>query len=1093
VIKNKKRFLFKISFLFILVPLVSQTQNVGTFDRDHLVHENRRLQSIINRLQAPHARNRFKEMHTGIPEKSVIDVVALGDTIYFQTRNNVYELKDYRVKIFFNRPVKKLFAVPGQGLYYYEEYILFNFFNGKKKKLFNDVSSLYQTRQGDLIFKVNKEKKQGTEFYYLRKNNPVKKLISTFIPKEQSVIAGGDLDDWIFLITKEKIHLYHPASKKLTKKKNEFGILTDSTQEIFYHPEYGYLFSGEKGIIALKNNRFYSFNREQGLDSSYTKVVAVDRKNRTWVVSQTFGLAVKDEPGWRYYDTRDGLTNFFINSVTQWQGTLIFATDNGLFYFNETTWNPLTPPDDLNHDISGVFLSAYQDQETGKLYFGENHGGVVRVSGSLPFPSIEYLTADTRNKLNIYCILKYKNHLLFATNDGIKTLKNDRLVDYEHFPYTFFTYSLFYDPQYHCLFVCSEEGVFYRFDHQAEFVRMKYSNKLIWKIFKEPGDTFWILSVGGLYKAQFKDKKPKFVKKISLKGTKDKDKQYFATAMARFNNQSYLVATNKGVFFLEKDRLTKRGVFKNDIFSLETNHLLKSRNDEWIISTTKGIIRLRDDCFVLQDTDDGLRNNYTSQTIQDQQGNLWAVTDRGIACQALGKPRPISIGAVLNDEWVFFKQKNRAPVHFKITRNKDEGIHYLFGSPVNPIPGPFIPRIDTPEIKLRLYAFSPLLGSDQKACFFIQSGNHHYNIDYNQPKVLTLPIKSFKLSSGPSLIALEYLNPTGPGNHITCRIKLNIVEQIPFLLWVFLVLILFLMSLLFFMIRQRRKQRFIGPFKLNKVIGHGGMGEVWKAYDMNNRHTVALKIIHPYLVNNLEIAERLKREMDFISRIKHKNIVTTFERGIYKDRVYISMEFIDGMSLSDFLEQETVSIAETLVIGATIADALDIIHKEGIIHRDLKPQNILMYTSHISRRSSDYYKRLADSIRITDFGIAKSKYTRTLTGDGMFVGTVYYVSPEQVRGAEIDHRSDIWSLGVILFEMLCKEMPFDSPNLVELLGMIHSSPIKKPSELNPGIDNELEKIILKALKKEVDQRYQDAKSLCADIKDYLKKHFNIHL
>ncbi len=1089
--KNKKRSLFKVLFLFILFPHLFQIQNFGEFDKEHLVRENRRLKSIINRLQAPHAKNRFQEMHTGIPEKSVTDVVSLGDTIYFQTRINVYELKNYRVKIFLNHPAKKLFAVPDQGLYYYEEYKLFNFLNGKTRKRFSDVSSLYQTRQGNLILRINRKKNQGTEFYYLRGNNQVKKLTSTSIPKETSIIAGGDLDDWIFLITKEKIHLYHPTTKQLTEKKNEFGISTDSTQKIFYHPEYGYLFSGEKGIIAFKKNRFYVFNQEQGLDSSYVKVVAVDMKNRTWIVSHTLGLAVRNETGWRYYDTRDGLTSLFINSVTRWQGKLIFATDNGLFYSTETTWNPFIPSDDFSHDISGVFLSAYQDQETEKLYFGENHGGVVRLSGSHPFPLIEYLMADTLNKLDIYSILKYKNHILFATNDGIKILKNDKIVDYENFPYKIFTYSLYYDPQYRCLFVCSEEGIFYCFDDKTEFVRMKHSNTLIWKIFKEPGDTFWVLSVGGLYKAQFVDKKPKFVKKISFRETGDKDKQYFATAMAHYNNQSYLMATNKGVFLLEKNRLFKRGVFKKEIFSLETNHLLKTRDDEWIISTTKGIIRLRGDCFTLQDKDDGLRDNYTSQTLQDKQGNLWAVTDRGIAYQTLLKPQPISIGAVLNDEWVFFKQKDQPLEHFKISRGKDDDIHYLFGMPVEPISGPFIPRIDAPEIKLRLFAFSPLLGRDQKASFFIQSGTHNFKIDYNQPKVLTF--QSSDLSSGPVPITLEYLNPVGPGSHITCDLKLNIAKRISFLLWVFLALILSLLTLLFLMYKQRRKQRFIGPFKLNKLIGHGGMGEVWKAYDMNNRRTVALKIIHPYLVNNLEIAERLKREMDFISQIKHKNIVTTYERGIYKDRVYISMEFIDGISLSNFLEQEAVSVAEALVIGATIADALDIIHKEGIIHRDLKPQNILMYTSHISRRSSNYYERLADSIRITDFGIAKSKYTRTLTGNGMFVGTVYYVSPEQVRGAEIDHRSDIWSLGVILYEMLCKEMPFESPNLVELLGMIHNSPIKKPAELNSDIDNDLEKIILKALKREVDQRYQDAKSLYTDIKGYLKKHLNIHL
>ena len=286
--------------------------------------------------------------------------------------------------------------------------------------------------------------------------------------------------------------------------------------------------------------------------------------------------------------------------------------------------------------------------------------------------------------------------------------------------------------------------------------RMKFSNKLIWKIFKEPGDTFWVLSVGGLYKAQFIDKKPKFVKKMSLKETDDKDKQYFATAMARYNNQSYLVATNKGVFLLENDRLFKRGVFKKDTFSMETNHLLKTRNDEWIISTTKGIIRLRGDCFTLQDKDDGLRDNYTSQTIQDKHGNLWAVTDRGIAYQALLKAQPISIGAVLNDEWVFFKQKDQSLRHFKISRGKDDGIHYLFGMAVKPISGPFIPRIDAPEIILRLFAFSPLLSSDQKASFFIQSGAHNFKIDYNQPKVLTL--KSSDLFSGPVPITLDYLN-----------------------------------------------------------------------------------------------------------------------------------------------------------------------------------------------------------------------------------------------------------------------------------------------------------------------------------------------
>jgi len=275
-----------------------------------------------------------------------------------------------------------------------------------------------------------------------------------------------------------------------------------------------------------------------------------------------------------------------------------------------------------------------------------------------------------------------------------------------------------------------------------------------------------------------------------------------------------------------------------------------------------------------------------------------------------------------------------------------------------------------------------------------------------------------------------------------------------------------------------------GCYEILSTLGAGGMGEVYLAHDARLNRRVALKMLSADLTDNRERLHRLEQEAQAASALNHPNIITIYEIGAEDETHFIAMEFIEGETLRRKLQTARLEIAETLNIATQIAAALDAAHRSGIVHRDLKPENVML--------------REDGFVKVLDFGLAKLTNTKgdmpvdteiptrplMRTTPGMVMGTVVYMSPEQVRGQEVDARTDIFSFGVVLYEMLTGRLPFADETMNDCIASILKS---EPAPLDANTPPELQGIVRKALQKKADARYQSAKDLLVDLKSLQKR------
>ena len=290
----------------------------------------------------------------------------------------------------------------------------------------------------------------------------------------------------------------------------------------------------------------------------------------------------------------------------------------------------------------------------------------------------------------------------------------------------------------------------------------------------------------------------------------------------------------------------------------------------------------------------------------------------------------------------------------------------------------------------------------------------------------------------------------------------------------------------------------IGNYRLDKILGRGGMGTVYAGEHVYIKKAVAVKVLHPQFARYQEAIHRFLREARAATSINHANIVDVTDFGILPEGpVYFVMEYLEGKSLEDLIEKEgAVELHRALNVANQIALALEAAHAVGVIHRDLKPDNIMLLkkpgrrdlvrmapdqTSWITEREESY-----DFVKVLDFGIAKVLVQDELlaeTVQGAVFGTPEYMSPEAARGEDVDHRADVYSLGVILFDMLCGRPPFEAPQSSEVLSMhIHTNP-PSPREFAPHreITEMAEGVILRAMQKDPGKRYQNMTEFRRDL------------
>ena len=264
-------------------------------------------------------------------------------------------------------------------------------------------------------------------------------------------------------------------------------------------------------------------------------------------------------------------------------------------------------------------------------------------------------------------------------------------------------------------------------------------------------------------------------------------------------------------------------------------------------------------------------------------------------------------------------------------------------------------------------------------------------------------------------------------------------------------------------------------YEIIEKVGNGGMATVYKATDLVLKRYVAVKILRDEFTTDEEFIKRFETEAQSAARLVHANIVSIFDVGVDNGIYYIVMELIQGKTLKEIIVEEGGPLPWkwSVNVAIQIASALEMAHKNNIIHRDIKPHNIIITEDGVAK--------------VTDFGIAKAVSNSTITAFGTTIGSVHYFSPEHARGGYTDAKSDIYSLGVVMYEMVTGKVPFDADTPVSVaLKHMQEDPVP-PIELNPHLPEAVNKIILKALKKDPMLRYQTATELLQDLKMALKK------
>ncbi len=265
-----------------------------------------------------------------------------------------------------------------------------------------------------------------------------------------------------------------------------------------------------------------------------------------------------------------------------------------------------------------------------------------------------------------------------------------------------------------------------------------------------------------------------------------------------------------------------------------------------------------------------------------------------------------------------------------------------------------------------------------------------------------------------------------------------------------------------------------GRYQVLQELGRGGMGIVFQAHDKQLNDQVAIKILSPLLSNDADALDRLKREVSAARRITHPNVIRIHDIAESKGLHYVSMEYFHGTSLKEHIKRSgSLSLMQTYNIASQVCDGLEEAHKQGVIHRDLKSQNIIINPS--------------GHLKIIDFGLAHTTHLQGMTATGLIMGTPEYMAPEQVAGKRVDERADIYSLGIILYELFTGKVPFSADSAIAVGFMQMKDPPQPPHEINSQLPAEMEAIILKCLQKEPSARFASV----AQVKSALERAIKV--
>jgi serine/threonine-protein kinase len=276
---------------------------------------------------------------------------------------------------------------------------------------------------------------------------------------------------------------------------------------------------------------------------------------------------------------------------------------------------------------------------------------------------------------------------------------------------------------------------------------------------------------------------------------------------------------------------------------------------------------------------------------------------------------------------------------------------------------------------------------------------------------------------------------------------------------------------------DRKSPKKVGSCRILKEVGRGGMAQVYRGVHEVLQREVAIKELLPDSIKDKETVSRFRREALALAAFRHQNIVTLYDLVEKDESMFMIMEYVDGPTLGDLLKDGKLPADVAAVVGARIASALDHAHFNRIIHRDIKPGNVMITK--------------AGEVKLMDFGIAKDEGLESLTQEGVAIGTPSYMSPEQVTGSPVDHRTDIFSLGVVLYECLTGQRPFTGQTAGEVFARIRDGRYASIGKVDASIPMPLQKIVARAMRGRLHDRYLDAAEMRRDLEYFLARTVSV--
>lgn len=888
---------------------------------------------------------------------------------------------------------------------------------------------------------------------------------------------------------------------KFTAFSKQNGLPCDIVRTAYKDSKENLWFGTTNGLIRLRDNQFSNYDIKKNTEENFIRALYEDSDGTLWIGTQKGLFQMRGEAIIPTTFNAD-FPNVRISAIygdndkNIWLGT----NSNGIFRYRQVdgTFSNLSKAGGLADDT----IRTITGDKEGSLWIGAAFGGLNRLrDGKFKVFGVREGLADDV----VFAVVEDSNgYLWIGTNNGLTRLKDDRGESLNFGVGNGLSngaVDTIYEDRQGSIWVGTDNGLNQLKNSPSKIVKVNQYNLegYVVAILEDSSGNLWTGTTRGLYK---KEKDSSTWQKVNLE-IKGKGEHFkHVNSIYEDNKKNVWFSTyscgltkfSGGVFTVYND--------KHGLGCVSLNCIYEDNEGVLWIGTINGLGRLKDEKFTHFTIKDGLFNNNIYKILEDKKGNFWINCNKGIftvrkkdlndyterriaviPCTAYSKDDGMrssecnggfqTAGCKTRDGKLWFPTMkgvviidpenlviNKLPPPVAVEQVALDGVPVVQREKITVQP-------DVKRIDFRYTALSFQVPKRVKFKYRLEGYSKEW-IDAGTQRLATYT----NLDAGDYRFQVTACNDDGVWNDRSTVVAFSVIPSFWNTWWFrFLALMAFAMlSYLVINFINRylslasfwKINKYVGKFKLLDKIGSGGMGTVYKAENtMEKGEKVALKVLREELFENEKNRKRFKQEAAIVDQLDHPNIIKVYERGQSRRSMYIAMELLEGKTLTKKIEEEgPLDLFESLHIMVQVTNAIAKIHSKDIIHRDMKPDNVMLI-----ERDND-----PNFVKLLDFGLAKMQHQTRLTQTGMVIGTINYMAPEQIAGTEVSCATDIYSIGVMFYEMLIGKKPFDGDTSIDIMKEIIEKSPMEPIKFRMEIPRELNELVLRMMNKKKAER-----------------------